>query len=223
MVELSKDEYDLEQIRLMEERCILLDENDNVMGDVSKKDCHLMDNINKGMLHRAFSTFLFRPSDGSLLLQKRSKEKITFPDLWTNTCCSHPLAIKSELDGIPGAKNAAIRKLEHELGIKGLKPDQFDYLTRIHYLAPSDSLWGEHEIDYILFIKADVELDINPNEISESRYVNQQELKDMMNDKDQYKLTPWFELIGDELLFKWWDQLLKGEKLVQDDKLYRMI
>lgn len=209
--------------RLMEERCILLDEDDNVMGDVSKKECHLMDNINKGMLHRAFSTFLFRPSDGRLLLQKRSKEKITFPDLWTNTCCSHPLAIKSEVDGIPGAKNAAIRKLEHELGIKGLKPDQFDYLTRIHYLAPSDSLWGEHEIDYILFIKADVELDINQNEISESRYVNQQELKDMMNDKDQYKLTPWFELIGDELLFKWWDQLLKGEKLVQDDKLYRMI
>jgi isopentenyl-diphosphate delta-isomerase len=49
------------------------------------------------LLHRAFSVFLFRPSDGALLLQKRADEKITFPGMWTNTCCSHPLSIKSEL------------------------------------------------------------------------------------------------------------------------------
>jgi len=56
-----------------------------------------MTNIKKGLLHRAFSVFLFRPSDGKLLLQKRADEKITFPSMWTNTCCSHPLYIKSEL------------------------------------------------------------------------------------------------------------------------------
>jgi len=56
-----------------------------------------MTNIRKGLLHRAFSVFLFRPSDGKLLLQKRADEKITFPSMWTNTCCSHPLHIKSEL------------------------------------------------------------------------------------------------------------------------------
>jgi isopentenyl-diphosphate delta-isomerase len=50
-----------------------------------------MENINKGLLHRAFSAFVFRPSDGKLLLQKRADEKITFPGMWTNTCCSHPL------------------------------------------------------------------------------------------------------------------------------------
>lgn len=50
-----------------------------------------MENINKGLLHRAFSAFVFRPSDGRLLLQQRATEKITFPDMWTNTCCSHPL------------------------------------------------------------------------------------------------------------------------------------
>lgn len=52
---------------------------------------HLMENINQGLLHRAFSAFVFRPSDGRLLLQQRASEKITFPDMWTNTCCSHPL------------------------------------------------------------------------------------------------------------------------------------
>lgn len=52
---------------------------------------HFMENINKGLLHRAFSAFVFRPSDGKLLLQQRAAEKITFAGMWTNTCCSHPL------------------------------------------------------------------------------------------------------------------------------------
>ena len=109
-----------------------------------------MENINKGLLHRAFSAFIFRPSDGKLLLQQRASEKITFPDMWTNTCCSHPLddfeQEKIEKDQL-GVRVAASRKLEHELGIpRSQTPvDEFQYLTRIHYLAPSDGLWGEHE------------------------------------------------------------------------------
>ena len=165
--------YDPEQTRLMEERCILVDEEDRALGAADKKTCmycsvclrrprtissrkrvsatgHLMENINKGLLHRAFSAFVFRPSDGKLLLQQRATEKITFPDMWTNTCCSHPLddfeEEKVEKDQL-GVRVAASRKLEHELGIpKSQTPiDEFQYLTRIHYLAPSDGLWGEHE------------------------------------------------------------------------------
>jgi isopentenyl-diphosphate Delta-isomerase len=111
---------------------------------------HLMENINRGLLHRAFSAFVFRPLDGKLLLQQRASEKITFPDMWTNTCCSHPLddfeAEKVE-EGQLGVKVAASRKLEHELGIPQIQTpvDQFQYLTRIHYLAPSNGMWGEHE------------------------------------------------------------------------------
>ena len=63
---------------------ILLDENDQIIGKASKRDSHLVTNINKGMLHRAFSVFLFN-TKGELLLQKRASEKITFPDMWTNT------------------------------------------------------------------------------------------------------------------------------------------
>lgn len=76
--------YDEEQIRLMDEVCIVLDENDVPIGSASKKVCHLMENIDKGLLHRAFSVFLF-DSEDRLLLQQRATEKITFPDLWTNT------------------------------------------------------------------------------------------------------------------------------------------
>ena len=109
-----------------------------------------MENIKKGLLHRAFSAFIFRPSDAKLLLQQRASEKITFPDMWTNTCCSHPLddfSIEKVEKEQLGVRVAASRKLEHELGIpKSQTPiDEFQYLTKIHYLAPSNGTWGEHE------------------------------------------------------------------------------
>ncbi|KAI0735139.1 Isopentenyldiphosphate isomerase [Earliella scabrosa] len=204
--------YDPEQTRLMEERCILVDEEDNALGAADKKTCHLMENINKGLLHRAFSAFVFRPSDGKLLLQQRASEKITFPDMWTNTCCSHPLddfaEEKVEAEQL-GVRVAASRKLEHELGIpRSQTPvDGFQYLTRIHYLAPSDGLWGEHEVDYILFITADVSVTPNLNEIRDHKYVSKEELKAMFEDPSN-SFTPWFKLIARDFLFGWWDELL---------------
>lgn len=110
-----------------------------------------MENIEKGLLHRAFSVFLF-DNKNRLLLQQRASEKITFPDMWTNTCCSHPLGVPTETGStletaIMGVKRAAQRKLDQELGIKAhqVPLDQFHFLTRIHYVAPSDGKWGEHE------------------------------------------------------------------------------
>lgn len=168
--------YDEEQVRLMEEVCIVLDTDDKPIGSASKKVCtcsatilsallladhiqgHLMKNINDGLLHRAFSCFLF-DSKNRLLIQQRASEKITFPDMWTNTCCSHPLGIPGEtgadLDtAVQGARRAAQRKLYQELGInaKQVPLEKFQFLTRIHYKAPSDGKWGEHEskVLYIL-------------------------------------------------------------------------
>ncbi|KAF1821371.1 IDI1, isopentenyl diphosphate:dimethylallyl diphosphate isomerase [Dissoconium aciculare CBS 342.82] len=220
--------YDEEQIRLMDEVCIVLDEDDNPIGSASKKVCHLMENINKGLLHRAFSCFLF-DSQNRLLLQQRATEKITFPDLWTNTCCSHPLGVPSETGAtleaaVAGVKRAAVRKLDHELGINAAQVpiEKFDYLTRIHYMAPSDGKWGEHEIDYIVFIKADVDLNINPNEVRDSKYVSADELKAMFED-DQYKFTPWFKLICQSMLFEWWAHLNDGlEKYMGETEIRRM-
>jgi isopentenyl-diphosphate delta-isomerase len=176
-----------------------------------------MENIRKGLLHRAFSAFVFRPSDGKLLLQQRASEKITFPDMWTNTCCSHPLddfeEEKEEREQL-GVRVAASRKLEHELGIpRSQTPvDQFQYLTRIHYLAPSDGMWGEHEgaclspssflfgfaciprltavcpVDYILFLTADVTVTANANEIRDYKYVDKAELQAMFEEEGTWQL-----------------------------------
>ncbi|WFD25657.1 isopentenyl-diphosphate Delta-isomerase [Malassezia nana] len=202
--------HDEEQIRLMEERCIVTDKDDNMLRDGSKKECHLMDNINQGLLHRAFSVFLFDPKTGKLLLQRRAPEKITFPNMWTNTCCSHPLAVRSEMNGCEGVKNAAQRKLEHELGIQAsqVPVDKFQFLTRIHYLAPSTGPWGEHEIDYILFITANIDLKLNFNEVCDVKWVSIDELKALMNELDPSAFTPWFKLIVNAFLFPWWQELL---------------
>lgn len=205
--------YDPEQSRLMDERCILVDEEDNAIGAVDKKTCHLMENINKGLLHRAFSVFIFRPSDGKLLLQQRAAEKITFPDMWTNTCCSHPLDdfdVEKVVENQLGVKAAASRKLEHELGIPQSQTpiDAFQYLTRIHYLAPSNGMWGEHEVDYILFLTADVTVVPNTNEIQAYKYVNKAELQAMFQEEGNL-FTPWFKLIARDFLFGWWDELYR--------------
>ena len=207
-----------------------------------------MTNIDKGLLHRAFSVFLFNDKN-ELLLQQRASEKITFPDMWTNTCCSHPLSVSSETgsnlpDSILGVKNAARRKLDHELGIKAeqVPIDDFHFLTRIHYKAPSDGKWGEHEsklsggrsfctgkvanvppVDYILFIKANVDLAPSPNEVQATQYVSSDKLKQLFEDPS-LKFTPWFKLICNSMLFEWWEHLDSGlEKYENEQHIRRML
>ncbi|XP_050417954.1 isopentenyl-diphosphate Delta-isomerase 1 [Patella vulgata] len=219
------------QVKLMQEECILVDKNDKNIGSASKKECHLLKNINNGMLHRAFSVFLFN-TKGELLLQQRSDEKITFPDHFTNTCCSHPLNVEGEVDEVKalGVRKAAQRKLKHELGIEPQQVplEDFHYLTRILYKAdnvPYDGKWGEHEIDYILFIQKDVDLVPNLNEVKSHRYVSQSELKELIASrvKSGTLITPWFKLIAETFLYKWWDHLDDLNSQKDTDKLHRMI
>lgn len=228
--------HDEEQIRLMEELCIVLDYNDMPIGAGTKKLCHLMDNINEGLLHRAFSVFLFN-EDGKLLLQQRADEKITFPNMWTNTCCSHPLCVRAELGegdinvletAVSGAKTAAQRKLFHELGIpaEDCPISNFQFLTRIHYKSASggeESQWGEHEVDYILILrtKNNITLDPSYNEVRDIKWVSQEDLKQMFTDKNLV-FTPWFKLICETLLFQWWDNLSSLTQF-EDDTIHRLL
>ena len=152
MADLSS--LDETQVQLLAEECILVDEADVVIGSDTKKNCHLNQHIKAGKLHRAFSVFLFN-SKGQLLLQQRASAKITFPECFTNTCCSHPLYRPEELEegGIMGVRRAARRKLEHELGIPQDKVSISIYLvwTQTH----SFSFWwggGEKLIKGLIFL-----------------------------------------------------------------------
>lgn len=75
--------------------------------------------------------------------------------------------------------------------------EDFHYLTRIHYRAgniPHDGKWGEHEIDYILFIQHDVTVVPNANEVKSHRYVSKEELKELIGELNPHGV------VADELL-----------------------
>ena len=88
----------------MTEFVILVNPQDEVQGLMEKQEAH-----RKGLLHRAFSVFIFN-SDGEMLLQRRASTKYHSPNLWTNAVCSHPREGETY-------KEAAIRRLKEELGI----------------------------------------------------------------------------------------------------------
>ncbi|GBG26735.1 Isopentenyl-diphosphate Delta-isomerase [Hondaea fermentalgiana] len=213
----SLESFDATQVALMEERVIVVDTQDKAERPGTKLETHLLENIDKGLLHRAFSVFLFN-SEGKLLLQKRSDDKITFPAYWANTCCSHPLWVDGEMElkDALGVKRAAIRKLEHELGIKAeqVPIEKFHYLTRIHYVAKMEGTqWGEHEIDHVLVIQADVDVAPVPNEVAEARYFSEEELKTFLEEAPEKGtlISPWFGYIQKMFLGKWWQAMRDGD------------
>jgi len=211
---------------MYKDECIVLDEHDRIVGHESKYEVHRFNAATqRGILHRAFSVFLFN-KEGKLLLQQRAADKITFPNVWTNTCCSHPLygfdptEVDTPLDvalgRVPGVKRAAVRKLDHELGIRpgDVPVESMKFLTRMHYWAADvvthgkKSPWGEHEIDYILFAQVDdVEINANPEEVQDTKWVTFQELKNMMKPSSGLLWSPWFRIIVERFVPAWWEDL----------------
>jgi len=218
---------------------ILVDGDDRVSGAMSKRQAHEFNPENpRGRLHRAFSCFLF-DSSGRMLLTRRAASKITFPSVWTNACCSHPLhgRVPEEVDtdgddlSMPGAKHAARRKLQHELGIDPAQVPHADFrfLSRFHYWAAdvqtygADAPWGEHEVDYILFTQADVALEPNPDEVDATRYVTADELREMQQDPS-LKWSPWFLGIMERGGWAYWadleEALKEGGRFVTKDIVF---
>ncbi len=218
---------DATQADLMSEPLILVDRQDKVLGSASKLAAHRA----PGALHRAFSVLLFNQA-GELLIQQRAGSKITFPGCWANTCCSHPHYHKGELEShnARGVKLAAIRKLHHELGISEsvLSEDDFILMTKVLYRADSECEWVEEELDYILIVRADVELSINANEVSQTRWVTPEQLSQLLEVSDrnnQHRVAPWFRLISEHFLFRWWRVLDNPEALEKesDREIHRFI
>ena len=205
---LAAQSSDSTQASMMAEAVLQVDENDVVVGPMSKADSHYQ----SGSLHRAFSVLLFN-SEGRLLLQQRAHDKITFPSVWANSCCSHPLASEDEMDeaNARGVKIAAIRKLEQELGISPDSVDinDFHFITKMRYSARMNADWIEREIDHILMIQADVDVDLNPNEVAAIKWVNAEELDAMLVDEESEEIiAPWFRCIAARLMNEdWWEAI----------------
>lgn len=79
------------------------------------------------------------------------------------------------------------------------------------------------KVDYILFIKADVDLDVNPNEVRDVRYVSEDDLRSMFDQAD-LPFTPWFRLICNTMLFEWWQDLDAGlDRFKHETAIRRML
>lgn len=168
----------------MEEKVVLVDEQDHVLGLMEKQQAHVA-----GLLHRAFSVFIFN-EQGELLLQQRAASKYHSPLLWTNTCCSHPRENETYLD-------AAQRRLKEEMGFScELKP-AFHFIYKAQL---GDNLF-EHELDHVFTGTYSGEIHINPEEVEAFKWISRQNLiQDMKENPENY--TIWFRIIFDEYLAK---------------------
>ncbi|KMW74046.1 isopentenyl-diphosphate delta-isomerase [Photorhabdus luminescens subsp. luminescens] len=168
----------------MDEILVLVDKYDNPIGSAGKADIH-----RKGMLHRAFSIFVF-DNKGNLLLQKRSATKYHSAGLWTNSCCGHPRVGEA-------LEDAAHRRLGEEMGFDCplKKVSSFIYHARL----PNDLI--EYEYDHVFIGRFDKEPIINPDEVSDYKWVNPLKLRELINNApDVY--TVWFKKIIDGLSYQ---------------------
>lgn len=118
---------------------------------------------------------------------------------------------------------AARRRLNHELGIdlSQIPPNLFNYITRIHYMDIGNGIWGEHEIDYILFLHTNVNIKPNPNEVSEVVYVSKENFNSFLT-KLKSPLTPWFHMILKHRLPLWWENLDNLEKFRDHENIFSL-
>jgi isopentenyl-diphosphate Delta-isomerase len=159
------------------EQLILVDEQDREIGSELKSVCH----EGSGILHRAFSIFVFNSHD-ELLLQQRSDSKPLWPLYWSNTCCSHP-RVGETMDF------AVSRRLEQELGFTC----SLRYLYKFKYQAQFSELGAEREYCWVYLGHYDGPVDANVSEIADWRFVNIDALnEELAADADRF--TPWFKL-----------------------------
>lgn len=160
---------------------VLVDEQDNAIGTMEKQQAHV-----EGVLHRAFSIFIFN-SDKKLLLQKRASSKYHCGGMWTNTCCSHPRETENTID-------AAHRRLQEEMGMQcELKP-----IFSFVYKAEFENGLTEHEFDHVFFGESDQTPTLNLEEVEDFRYIGMEELQIEINENPAH-FTPWFLIALDRV------------------------
>jgi isopentenyl-diphosphate delta-isomerase len=161
---------------------ILVDVKDNEIGVMEKMEAH-----RKGLLHRAFSIFLFN-GNGEMLLQRRALSKYHSPGLWTNTCCSHPMQGET-------LEMAASRRLMEEMGMSCMMYKAFDFI----YRADLDNNLVEHEFDHVFFGTTNQTPNINPEEVSDWKWMPVYDIYiDAQLNPARY--TEWFKIALPEVM-----------------------
>jgi isopentenyl-diphosphate delta-isomerase len=180
------------QVSFDDELLIVVDENDNVLDYKDKLICHQ----GEGILHRAFSIFIFNDK-GEVLIQQRSDQKHLWPEYWSNSCCSHPRK-GEELE------NAVQRRLAEELGIGA----PLKHLFTFQYHARFRNVGSEREMCAVYIGKSNDKIVMNPNEIAEWKWVSINNLTSELA-KHPERYTPWMKMEWEQMMIEHWDDIKK--------------
>lgn len=170
---------------MKEQEVILVNESDEAIGTMEKIEAH-----QKGLLHRAFSVFIF-DNEGKMLLQQRSQEKYHGGLLWTNACCSHPYPEEE-------VHEAAQRRLQEELGFSASLQKIFSFT----YRANVENNLVEHEFDHVFAGKYEGIIDANPHEVADHKYVKMETIRQEI-DQHPNHFTSWFKIAFPHIE-EWW-------------------
>lgn len=162
---------------MIEEQVILVNDQDEQIGLMPKMEAH-----KKGVLHRAFSVFIFN-SKNELMLQQRAAHKYHSPLLWTNTCCSH------QRDGETNIE-AGTRRLSEEMGFTTALKE----VTTFIYKAPFDNGLTEHEFDHVMTGFYEMDPVINKEEVEAWKWMPVEAVKSNIESNPEI-YTAWFKII----------------------------
>jgi len=181
------------------EHVILVDKNDNEAGLMEKMEAH-----RKGILHRAFSVFIFNKK-GELMLQKRALSKYHSPGLWTNTCCSHPR--KNET-----LEEATHRRLKEEMGFDSRLEKVFDFI----YNADVGQDLTEHEFDHVFIGHFEDHPKINKSEVADWKWMSMENVaNDLSTNPEKY--TVWFR-IAFKKVFRFFKETYSSDDFESSDE-----
>ncbi|MFL5773119.1 MAG: isopentenyl-diphosphate Delta-isomerase [Flavisolibacter sp.] len=166
---------------------ILVNEKDEPIGMMDKMEAH-----KSGLLHRAFSVFIF-DSKGRMLLQQRAAQKYHGALLWTNACCSHPYPGESTI-------NAAHRRLKEEMGFSVKLEEIFSF----SYHAEVENGLTEHEFDHVFAGEYDGAIKLNLQEVSACKYLSLDEVSTALKNEPA-RFTSWFK-IAFPMIIEWWER-----------------
>jgi isopentenyl-diphosphate Delta-isomerase len=156
---------------------VLVNQSDDPIGTMEKLEAH-----RKGLLHRAFSVFVFNDRH-ELLLQQRALTKYHSGGLWTNTCCSHPTPDEP-------LESAGSKRLQEEMGFTTRLENQFAFEYRVEL----DNGFTEHEFDHVLTGTYNGEVHPDPAEVMDYQWVSLPELT-MAIARHPERYTSWFKII----------------------------
>jgi isopentenyl-diphosphate delta-isomerase len=167
------------------QQVILVNEKDEPIGSIGKIEAH-----EKGLLHRAFSIFIFN-SKGEMLLQQRAVKKYHSGGLWSNACCSHPLP--GEETGV-----ATQRRLKEEIGINIFIEKIFDFIYKTEF----DNGLVEYEFDHVYVGEYEGKINFNKEEVMDICYKNMKDIRHSLQTHPT-KYTAWFHLAFPKIE-NWW-------------------